>query len=104
VPWNDLKCDAGRKTSNDLRQRSQNDTAGIVCHGETKVPLALCRRERFSCPETCNTGQNLSQFVQKGGAPLQLARAVDDPSFSEDILAAGTHVASILIQSGKRRT
>jgi AcrR family transcriptional regulator len=35
---------------------------------------------------------------------LQLARAVDDPSFSEDILAAGTHVASTLIQSGKRRT
>jgi hypothetical protein len=35
---------------------------------------------------------------------LQLARAVDDPSFSEDILAAGTHVATTLIQSGKRRT
>src|SRR5260370_32202630 len=35
---------------------------------------------------------------------LQLARAVDDPSFSKDILAAGTHVASTLIQSGKRRT
>jgi AcrR family transcriptional regulator len=35
---------------------------------------------------------------------LQMARAVDDPSFSEDILAAGTHVANTLIQSGKRRT
>lgn len=35
---------------------------------------------------------------------LQLARAVDDPSLSEDILAAGTHVANTLIQSGKRRT
>jgi TetR/AcrR family transcriptional repressor of nem operon len=35
---------------------------------------------------------------------LQLARAVDDPSLSEDILAAGAHVASTLIQSGKRRT
>jgi hypothetical protein len=35
---------------------------------------------------------------------LQLARAVDDSSFSEDILAAGTQVASTLIQSGKRRT
>jgi len=35
---------------------------------------------------------------------LQLARAVHAPSFSEDILAAGTHVASTLIQSGKRRT
>jgi TetR/AcrR family transcriptional repressor of nem operon len=35
---------------------------------------------------------------------LQLARAVDDLSFSGDILAAGTHVASTLIQSGKRRT
>jgi TetR/AcrR family transcriptional regulator, transcriptional repressor for nem operon len=35
---------------------------------------------------------------------LQMARAVDDPSLSEDILAAGTHVASTLIQSGKRRT
>ena len=35
---------------------------------------------------------------------LQLARAVDDPSFSEDILAAGTRMASTLIQSGKRRT
>jgi TetR/AcrR family transcriptional regulator, transcriptional repressor for nem operon len=35
---------------------------------------------------------------------LQLARAVDDPSLSKDILAAGTHVASTLIQSGKRRT
>jgi hypothetical protein len=69
VPWNDLKRDAGRKTSNDLRQRWQNDTAGIVCHGETKVPLALCRRERFSCPEACHTGQNLPQFAQKGGAP-----------------------------------
>ena len=34
---------------------------------------------------------------------LQLARAVDDPSLSEDILAAGTHVASALIQSGKGR-
>jgi TetR/AcrR family transcriptional regulator, transcriptional repressor for nem operon len=34
---------------------------------------------------------------------LQLARAVDDPSFSKDILAAGTHVASTLIQSSKRR-
>jgi hypothetical protein len=50
VPWNDLKRDAGRKTSNDLRQRWQNDTAGIVCHGETKVPFALCRRERFHRP------------------------------------------------------
>jgi AcrR family transcriptional regulator len=35
---------------------------------------------------------------------LQLARAVDDPSFSEDILAAGTHVAGALIRSAKRRT
>jgi len=35
---------------------------------------------------------------------LQLARAVDDTSLSDDILAAGTHVASTLIQSGKRRT
>ena len=35
---------------------------------------------------------------------LQLASAVDDPSFFEDILAAGTHVASTLIQSGKKRT
>jgi len=34
---------------------------------------------------------------------LQLARAVDDPSLSKEILAAGTHVASILIQSGKRK-
>ena len=34
---------------------------------------------------------------------LQLARAVDDPSLSEDILAAGTHVAGTLIQSGKRK-
>jgi TetR/AcrR family transcriptional regulator, transcriptional repressor for nem operon len=32
---------------------------------------------------------------------LQLARAVDDPSLSRDILAAGTHVASSLLQSGK---
>jgi TetR/AcrR family transcriptional regulator, transcriptional repressor for nem operon len=35
---------------------------------------------------------------------LQMARAVDDPSLSEEILAACTHVASTLIQSGKRRT
>lgn len=35
---------------------------------------------------------------------LQMARAVDDLSLSEEILAAGTHVASTLIQSGKRRT
>lgn len=35
---------------------------------------------------------------------LQLARAVDDPSFSKHILAAGTHVADALIQSAKRRT
>ena len=35
---------------------------------------------------------------------LQLARAVDDPSLSEGILAAGTQVAGALIQSGKRRT
>lgn len=35
---------------------------------------------------------------------LQLARAVDDPSLSKEILAAGTQVASTLIQSGKRRT
>jgi TetR/AcrR family transcriptional regulator, transcriptional repressor for nem operon len=35
---------------------------------------------------------------------LQMARAVDDPSLSEHILAAGTHVASTLIQSGKKRT
>jgi AcrR family transcriptional regulator len=34
---------------------------------------------------------------------LQLARAVDDPSLSEGILAAGIHVASTLIQSGKKR-
>jgi len=34
---------------------------------------------------------------------LQMARAVDDPSFSEEILAAGTHVAGTLIRSGKRR-
>jgi len=35
---------------------------------------------------------------------LQLARAVDDPSFSEDILAAGTHVASTLIESAKEKS
>jgi TetR/AcrR family transcriptional repressor of nem operon len=35
---------------------------------------------------------------------LQMARAVDDPSLSKDILAAGTNVASTLIQSGKRKT
>lgn len=35
---------------------------------------------------------------------LQLARAVDDPSLSEDILSAGAHVASTLIRSGERRT
>lgn len=35
---------------------------------------------------------------------LQLARAVDDQSLSEDILSAGTHVASTLIRFGKRRT
>lgn len=35
---------------------------------------------------------------------LQLARAVDDSSLSGDILAAGTHVASSLIQSGKGRS
>jgi TetR/AcrR family transcriptional regulator, transcriptional repressor for nem operon len=35
---------------------------------------------------------------------LQLARAVDDPSLSKDILAAGSHVASTLIQPDKRRT
>ena len=35
---------------------------------------------------------------------LQLARAVDDPALSKDILAAGTHVASTLIQSSKGRT
>jgi hypothetical protein len=34
---------------------------------------------------------------------LQMARAVDDPSLSEEILAAGTHVAGTLIRSGKRR-
>ncbi len=34
---------------------------------------------------------------------LQMARAVDDPSLSEEMLAAGTHVAGSLIQSGKRR-
>ena len=34
---------------------------------------------------------------------LQLARAVDDPSLSKDILAAGTHVAGTLIQSAKRK-
>jgi AcrR family transcriptional regulator len=35
---------------------------------------------------------------------LQMARAVNDPSLSEDILAAGTQVATTLIQVGKRRT
>jgi AcrR family transcriptional regulator len=35
---------------------------------------------------------------------LQLARAVDDPSLSKDILAAGTHVAGTLIQPAKRKT
>jgi len=34
---------------------------------------------------------------------LQMARAVDDPFLSKDILAAGTQVATTLIQSGKRR-
>ena len=34
---------------------------------------------------------------------LQLARAVDDPSLSRDILVAGTHVASTLIQSAQNR-
>jgi len=34
---------------------------------------------------------------------LQLARAIDDPSLSGEILAAGTHVAGALIQSGKKR-
>ena len=34
---------------------------------------------------------------------LQLARAVDDPALSKAMLAAGTHVAGALIQSGKRR-
>jgi TetR/AcrR family transcriptional regulator, transcriptional repressor for nem operon len=34
---------------------------------------------------------------------LQLSRAVDDPSLSKDMLAAGVHVANTLIQFGKRR-
>ena len=34
---------------------------------------------------------------------LQLARAVDDPALSKDILAAGTHVAGTLIQPAKRK-
>lgn len=34
---------------------------------------------------------------------LQLARAVDDPTLSKNILTAGTHVASILIHPAKRR-
>ncbi len=34
---------------------------------------------------------------------LQLARAVDDPSLSKDMLAAGAHVANTLIQFPKRR-
>jgi TetR/AcrR family transcriptional regulator, transcriptional repressor for nem operon len=33
---------------------------------------------------------------------LQLARAVDDPSLSKDMLTAGAHVADTLIQFGKR--
>src|SRR4051812_7857298 len=33
---------------------------------------------------------------------IQLARAVDDPSLSKDMLAAGAHVANTLIQFGKR--
>jgi len=33
---------------------------------------------------------------------LQLARAVDDPSFSKEILAAGTHVAGALVQTRRR--
>jgi len=33
---------------------------------------------------------------------LQIARAVDDPALSKDILAAGTHVAGMLIQPAKR--
>jgi TetR/AcrR family transcriptional regulator, transcriptional repressor for nem operon len=32
---------------------------------------------------------------------LQLARAVNDPSLSDEILTAGTHVAGALIQTGK---
>lgn len=34
---------------------------------------------------------------------LQLALVVDAPSLSKDILAASTHVAGSLIQSGKER-
>src|SRR5205814_7738786 len=33
---------------------------------------------------------------------LQLARAVDDSSLSEEILASGTHVADALIQTRRR--
>jgi AcrR family transcriptional regulator len=33
---------------------------------------------------------------------LQIARAVDDPALSKDILAAGTHVAGTLIRPAKR--
>jgi TetR/AcrR family transcriptional repressor of nem operon len=35
---------------------------------------------------------------------LQMARAVDNPYLSKDILAAGTQVATTLVQFGKRRT
>ena len=35
---------------------------------------------------------------------LQLARAVDDPSLSDDILAAGTHAAGALIRSAPKKT
>lgn len=35
---------------------------------------------------------------------LQIARAVDDPALSKEVLAASTQVASAFIQSGKRRT
>ena len=34
---------------------------------------------------------------------LQMARAVDDPTLSEEILAAGSHAAGALIQSGNAR-
>src|SRR3984957_8714652 len=69
VPRNDLQRDTGRKTPNDLRQRWQNDTAGIVRHGETDVCLALRRRKRFSYPEARHSRQNLAQFSQKRASP-----------------------------------
>src|SRR5215471_3012043 len=81
----------------------QNSTTRHVYTESVKRLLNAVERQLSDMPKGPKAREIAIGTVGLLIGTLQLARAIDDSSLSDGILAAGTHVASTLIESGKSR-